>query len=371
MSQNSEASYERIMAGLEEVVELLSRSKSKRFVERAREIGLDPMVDLAGGDWRFCDFSKNDLAGCDFRNARLFGSNFQHSTLEGCDFRGATDVHTAKIHLAYNWREAIFEPHQYALVEAQEKRLQSSLQRQKDERDPDRKEVDWFRIIRSCSNFDEARILLDEMEEDGFPLNRFAYSYVLDRAKRSFKFKDGWDLYQTYREGGGELDEVLLTAAIGVAPDGEIAIELFNEIKRNLVPAGLWPGEKAYNAVIAKQTSFAVALAIFHEMSRRKIPVTRYSIFSLFDTTENFANAITVLMEATKHEVDIDDDEFLGELLQKSRYFQINEWNVQVWREQGHSPREIIRRLIWATHSDPFRSEALSTLKFPTNKPQG
>ncbi len=356
-------------ADLNVALEAVKASRGKRFVERIKALGLDPKFDLAGGDWRNCDFSMNDLAGADFRNCRLFRANFRHALVNGADFRGAGDIHTANIHLSYGWQFAKLDDHQIVLIEARIIAMQDYLHSQEPLRRDVMTDKQWFYAIKACKSFAEATLVLKEMEAAGHRLNSFAYSYVLDRAKRDRKQADGWRLFNQFLNEGGEADEALYTAGIGVAPDSRAALDVFHTMKEEMAEHGNGPGERAYNMVISRQDdNFTVALGIFHEMKRKEIHVSVYTVYALFDACQSFANAVTVLMEARRANVDINDASFLKELSDTTRYPELSEWNIRKWRAGGSSSSEVIARLIQLIVQDPFRREALDVLGFPVIK---
>jgi hypothetical protein len=350
-------------ADLDAALQIIKDTRGRRFVDRFIELGLDPRTDFAGGDWRNCDFSNSDLGGCDFRNSRLFFANFKHALLDDADFRGAGDVHTANIHLAYGWRNAKFDEYQFVLIEAQIEKLNELNQKNERLRREMMSEKDWFFAIKACNSFFEAEILLKQMEKAGYGLNPFAYSSVLDRAKRDHMLRQGWNLFNSFIKRGGEPDEALYTAGIGVAPDSQTALEVFNYMKTKL-PADEGPvGERAYNMVISKQrASFTIALGLFHDMKRNRITPSRFTVYALFDACQSFANAVTVLMEANKSNIDIDDYSFLEELKNTTRYPDLHGQNIEIWLNDGLSNREFIIKLVNIILHDPFRRDALATL---------
>lgn len=358
--RNSDESH---TAELQHVVENIKSTRGQRFVERFEALGFDRKTDFAGGDWRNCDFSNSNLSDVDFRNSRLFRANFRHAIVTNADFRGAGDVHTAKLHLSYGWRDAYFEDYQLVLIEAEIAKMRQYQDGHKAARLSTMNEKDWFYAVKACPSFSEASAVLDQMETAGHALNPYAYSYVLDRAKRDRKRHEGWLKFNEFLELGGEADEALYTAGIGVAPDSATALEVFDALKRIMASRNEIPGDRAYNMAISEQDDrFTVALGLFHEMKRKDVRISRYTIYALFDACANFVNAVTVLMEARQAGIDIDDQTFLEELTNTTRYPDLSEWNIQMWRADGLSARDLIIKLISELLSDPFRSEALIAL---------
>lgn len=351
---------------LHDVLKILEDTRDQPFVERFVALGFNPKIDFAGGDWRGCDFQHSDLRGSDFRNSRLFFADFSHANIRGTDFRGAGDVHKAKLHLALDWQEAVLEDYQRVLVQ---KEAQQSTLGFGTNIATSMNEKDWFYAVKACQKYDEAKEVLTLMEQAGFDLNPFAYSFVLDKAKRDSSLTKGssrdhgWKLYQSFLQRGGIPDEVLSTAAMGVAPDIKQANDIFTQMEIDLKITDSLPGERAFNMVISRQESFSVALSIFHNMKKKNVRITRYTIFAMFDTCHDFAHAVTVLMEARKAGVGINDGEFVTELKNKTRYPGTAEWNISQGEAKGHSPHQIIHDLIKGILQEPFRSEALSILK--------
>jgi Pentapeptide repeats (8 copies) len=341
---------------------IIEQTRGLRFVDRFVALGFDPKTDFAGGDWRDCNFDGCDLRGADFRNSRLFYANFKNARIDGADFAGAGDVHTTSIHLASGWRQAHFDDYQIVLIEAEIAKKQSGSETLEFSRGQDMSEKDWFFAVKACPSFQEAKEVLKQMEQAGFQLNPFAYSYVLDRAKRDDNREKGWKLLSDYRRQGGKLDEALLTAAMGVAPDSKKALELFVEMQNNLAAEGGLPGERAFNMAISEQEDFGAALDIFRDMKKKGIRVTRYTIFAMFDACMSFANAVTVLMEARRAHVEINDSEFVKELRNTTRYPELTDWNILQGEMRGHSPKKIILDIVNGILKDPFRSEALEAL---------
>lgn len=355
---------------LEAAVKAIEASRGLPFLERFKALGLKPASDFAGGDWRNCDFSDSDLRGCDFRNTRLYFANFSRAMIEGADFRGASDVHTTRIHLAKDWRKATFNDYQIALIHVQLEKLRKYNEEKQQIFGADIGEKEWFYLIKTCPTFVEANELLGQMEAAGYPFNPFAYTYVLDRAKRDRKRKAGWELYHHYRGAGGVCDEALLTAAMGVSPSSEDALAIFNELREDLLAVGSVPEERTYNMAISEQDdNFRVAIGLFHDMKRRKVHISRYTIFALFDACQDFNHAVTVLIEAKACGIAIDDAEFLKELNNTTRYAELNEWNISGWLSEGLSYREVIRRLIWVIAKDPLRKTFNDALGFPDMSP--
>jgi hypothetical protein len=178
----------------EAALKIIKDTRGNGFVDRFKALGLDPKKDFAGGDWRNCDFSRSDLTDADFRNSRLFFADFKHAWIDGADFRGAGDVHTAKIHLSYNWRDAKLDDYQVILIEAQIAKMRDYLESQPLRRES-MNDKDWFFAIKACPSFSEAALILEQMEAAGHRLSPYAYSYVLDRAKRDHRRLEGWDLF--------------------------------------------------------------------------------------------------------------------------------------------------------------------------------
>lgn len=353
----------------DELVAALESIRSTRglpFLHRLMRIGLNPKTDLAGGDWRNCDFSHGDLTDADFRNSRLFHANFRNASVSGADFRGAGDVHTAGIHLSSGWRDATFDDYQLVLIQAQIERMRAYQLAQPLPRLEEMSEKDWFFAVKACPSFSEARDVLREMEAAGHPLNPYAYSYVLDRAKRD-RDADGWELFEHFIAAGGHPDGALYTAGIGVSPDSDSALALFNAMKAEFAQRGLIPDERAYNMVISKQTAnFTVALGLFHDMKRKGLRVGPHTVYALFDACRDFADAVRVLIEARASGVDINDASFLEELANAGRYADINQSSIRVWQSEGLSPDRIIGRLVNQALRDPFRRDALSALGHST-----
>jgi hypothetical protein len=164
---------------------------------------------------------------------------------------------------------------------------------------------------------------------------------------------------------GGEPDEALYTAGIGVAPDSQTALKVFDALKREMAQDNTVPGERAYNMAISEQDdNFTVALGLFYDMRRKSISVSRYTIYALFDACQGFANAVTVLMEARQSGIDINDASFVEELSNTTRYPEVSESRVHLWEAEGFSHRDIIGRLVDSLLHDPFRSRALEALGF-------
>jgi hypothetical protein len=367
--QNDEARLQ-VPPDIEAAVANIEASRGKRFVERFIALGLDPKTEFAGGDWRNCDFSDSDLTDCDFRNARLYRANFKHALVNGADFRGASDVHTTRIHLSYGWQDARFDDYQVALIYSQIEELKERKEGQARLYGSDLDAKEWFYLVKACPTFDEARELLGRMEAAGHRLNAFAYTLVLDRAKRDRKRRAGWALYEYFRDAGGECDEALLTAAMGVSPSSQQALAIFNQLQSDLAIDGNVPQERTFNMIISEQDdNFSAALALFYKMVRQKITVSRYTIFALFDACQSFHHAVTVLIEAKRNGIEIDDSDFLKEVQNTTRYPEIDDWNVSVWLQQGLSYREVIRRLIWAITKDPVRGAYNEALGFPNVSP--
>lgn len=360
----SDNSYD-LSAELEAVVKIVEDTRGERFVSRFKKLGLNPKTDFAGGDWRNCDFSESDLTDADFRNSRLFFANFRHAFVDNADFRGAGDVHTTQIHLAHGWRDALFDDYQLVLIEAQIARMHDYLDNRQPLRREEMTEKEWFYAIKACPSFAEAKLVLEQMEAAGYRLNPFAYSFVLDRAKRDRKRPEGWEMFNRFFDEGGAPDEALYTAGIGVSPDSQTALRVFNTMKDEMGEQGDVPGERAYNMAISEQDdNFTVALGLFHEMKRKSVPISRYTIYALFDACQGFANAITVLMEGRQSGVDINDGSFVKELSNTTRYPELSEWNIQIWQAEGRSAREIIYRLTDKILRGSFRREALEALGF-------
>lgn len=360
---------ERLGAELEGVIKIIKGTRGKRFVERFKALGLNPKTDFAGGDWRNCDFSRSDLTDSDFRNSRLFCANFKHAMVDGADFRGAADVHISNFHLSYGWRNARLDSYQIVLIEAQIERMQGYLVNQHSLHREGMTEREWFFAIKACPSFAEAKLILEQMESAGHRLSPYAYSYILDRAKRDHKRVEGWELFNRFLEEGGEPDEALYTAGIGVAPDSQTALEVFNTLRSEMATRDTVPGERAYNMAISKQDNFRIALALFHDMKRKGVPVGRYTVYALFDACQDFANAVTVLMEARKSGIDVNDASFVRELSNTTRYPELSEWNIRKWQSEGLEHRDMIARLVDQILRDPFRREALDTLGFLTPPP--
>ena len=280
------------------------------------------------------------------------------------DFTGAGDVHTAKIHLAYGWQDATFEDYQRVLIEAKISTMNDYHGNNSQLRRSVMNEKDWFYAIKACPSFREARDVLKQMETAGHRLNAFAYSYVLDRAKRDHQRKDGWALFDYFFDEGGKIDEALYTAAMGVSPDSKTALDVFDAMREAMAEQGEVPGERAYNMAISEQdNNFAVALSLFHEMKRKGVAVSRYTVYALFDACQSFANAVTVMMEARRSDVEINDASFVEELCNSTRYPELNDWNIKQWQAEGLSHHDVIVRLVDSISGDPFRSDALEVLR--------
>lgn len=355
---------------LDEALEIIKSTRGMPFVDRFRALGLDPETDFAGGDWRNCDFSRSDLSGVDFRNSRLFFANFRQSLVRGADFRGAGDVHTAKIHLSIGWRDALFDDYQIVLIESNLETMREHFAKEAVLRRKSMNDKEWFYAIKACPSFSEAKMVLEQMEASGHRFSPYAYSYVLDRAKRDHKQEDGWALFKYFLSESGVPDEALYTAGIGVAPDSKSALDVFDAMRSEMEGHGTIPGERAYNMAISKQEdNFTVALALFHEMKRKQVPIGRYTIYALFDSCQSFANAVTTLMEARRAGVDINDESFVDELNNATRYPELGAWNIRSWQAEGLSHREVIGRLVEQILRDPFRREALDALGLKPTQP--
>lgn len=352
-----------LLKELESVVEIIKNTRGQRFVDRFEALGFDRRVDLAGGDWRNCDFSNSDLTDVDFRNSRLYRANFRHSQVTNADFRGAGDVHTTSVHLSYGWRDAYFEDYQIILIEAEIAKMHQHHDRKKADRFSTMDEKDWFYVVKACPSFSEAESVLKQMELAGHELNPYAYSYLLDRAKRDRKRREGWLKFKEFFERGGEADEALYTAGIGVSPNSKIALAVFEQLKAVMAARNEFPGDRAYNMAISEQDdNFTVALGLFHEMKRKHVKISRYTIYALFDACADFANAVSVLIEARQVGIDINDETFLEELTNTTRYPDLSEWNIQKWKAEGLSARDLIVKLISELLFEPFRSVALESL---------
>ncbi len=366
MSDLDRQSDDDLSAELVAVLETIKSTRGLSFLDRLMRIGLDPKTDLAGGDWRNCDFAHGDLTGADLRNSRLFYANFRNASISGADFRGAGDVHTANIHLSSGWRDAVFDDYQLVLIQTQIERMRAYQRDQPPPRIGEMSEKDWFFAVKACPSFLEAREVLRKMEAAGHPINPYAYSYVMDRAKRDHRADGGWALFEHFVTAGGQPDGALYTAGIGVAADSVNALALFNTMRADLAQRGLIPDERAYNMVISKQAdNFTVALGLFHEMKRKRITIGRHTVYALFDACMDFSNAVTVLMEARSAGIDINDASFLEELGNTGRYADINQSRIRAWKSEGLTHGQIIGRLVNQALRDPFRRDALEALGYP------
>jgi len=347
---------------LEAALEIIESTRGLSFLERFKLLGLDPKINLAGGDWRNCDFSLSDVREADFRNSRLFHANFRSALVEGADFRGAGDVHTAKIHLAIGWRDATFDDYQIVLIESHIDKMRS-YQDQIAAHRAAMSEKQWFYAIKACPSFSEAKQVLEQMEAAGYRLNAYAYSYILDRAKRDRKTGEGWAMFNQFVADGGQPDAAMYTAGIGVAPDGNSALTLFDTLSKSAAEIGVLPDERAYNMVISRQGgNISQALRLFRDMNNQGVPISRHTIYALFDSCKSFANAVTVLMEARKSGVDINDKSFVDELLNTRNYPDLDRNDIDKWKNDGLSDRQVIIRLVQNTLKDPYLSSAMIVL---------
>lgn len=334
-----------------EAVAALEASRGKRITERLRALNLDPRTDLAGGDWRNCDFSYCDLAECDFRNARLYRADFSHADVAGADFTGATDIHTAKIQKATNWRNATFTTDQLILIEA---RMSELAERARAHLEPPQ----WVALIRDAKDYRDATALLAEMDQTEHVFNKFAYSAAMNKARSAEECEHARALFRTFLNSGGEPDLPMFTTAAGICDDSSQARSILAAAEQ----FDLDPDNYLYNKVISRQDEFRVAMHYFGEMVDRGVTINAFTGYALLDACENLAHAMTVLMKMHEHGVDVFTIDFITDIAGRTARPEITIRNAFNLMRDGCNERAIMRHILDAVLLDPFRQTVLAGL---------
>ncbi len=241
-------------------------------IELIRSLGIDPLTDLRGADWRGTNFAGCDLKGVDFSHCRLSNCDFTRADVAGAIFYGA-DLYKSTIHRALNLPSAYMSDEQSQYLEVCRKYDAGN------ENDEQR----VFQINRSiygAPNFQSAVAHFNSILSRGFQPDQYSASMLISRAKN---VREAWEAFRKAEAAKCPLDNVVFI---------ELASKMQNvtqvrEVIEMMQSRGLLPGNHIYNTLLARTKTHSDSHTVLSEMKDAEIKADNVT-FTILMRREDF-----------------------------------------------------------------------------------
>jgi Pentapeptide repeats (8 copies)/Pentatricopeptide repeat domain len=248
-------------------------------LELIRSLGIDPLTQLRGSDWRATNFGGCDLRGADLSNCRLAFCDFTEADVAGAMFSGS-DLHMSTLHRANNLASAYLSPEQ--------RRYLDEL-RERDEKG-DSSEGRVFLIngrIRIAENFLEAKKLFDAISSGGLEPDAYSASLLIGKARNS---AEAWGAYDMIRSAKCRLNDV----GFVVLASKMDSIADIRDVMGKMLNQGYAPNVQIFTTLLARTRGLAAAEDVLQEMNSQQIHPSNVTYQILMRRT-NFAGRKTFL----------------------------------------------------------------------------
>lgn len=225
-------------------------------LELIRSLGIDPLTQLRGADWRATNFGGCNLRGADLSDCRLAFCDFTEADVAGAVFY-RSDLHRSTLHRALNLTAAYLSNEQREYLDelrAYDARGETSEGR-------------VFLInqrIRVAENFQEAKAHFEAITIGGLQPDPYSAALLIGTAQSP---EDAWNAYRMIEAAKCPVNDVVfIVLASKMASVPEV-----RDVLSKMRVAGYAPGVRIFTTLLSRTTGLAEAENVLEEMEAQHV----------------------------------------------------------------------------------------------------
>ncbi|MDP1865962.1 MAG: pentapeptide repeat-containing protein [Bradyrhizobium sp.] len=257
----------------------LNHERGMGTIELIRSLGIDPLTQLRGSDWRATNFGGCDLKGADLSDCRLAFCDFTDADVAGAMFFGS-DLHMSTLHRAKNLALAYMSSQQ---------RTELEKLRERDARGHS-SGAHVFLIngrIRIAESFQEAKKLFGAISSEGLEPDMYSAALLIGKAQNSV---EAWDAYHMIQSAKCQVNNVAFVVLASKMDN----IADIRDVMGKMRGKGYAPNVQIFTTLLARTRGLAAAEEVLEEMKSQQVHPSNVTYQILMRRTD-FAGRKTYL----------------------------------------------------------------------------